>query len=244
MGLIPFLHSIQVGQPKLMDGWSSGNGHPFFSAIGKEPIAGRVWLSTNGLAGDAVADRQHHGGPDKAVLVYSARHREFWEQELGRDATRPGAFGENFYVLNISEEDVCLGDCFQVGQAVLQISQPRQPCWKLARRWQHKGLALMVQRSGCTGWYMRTLAEGYVQAGDRFELIERPNAGWTVRRVSEIRHAQADDAVLLAARELAACPGLAPSWRLALQRKANGDVLADEEIRLFGPRSHHGQADG
>jgi len=113
----------------------------------------------------------------------------------------------------------------------LQISQPRQPCWKLSRRWRIKDLSARVERSGRTGWYFRVLAEGPVEAGTALELVRRPCPEWTVATANEVMHRRKGDAE--AARALAACHGLSESWRESLSRRADGWV-ADERPRLEG----------
>src|SRR5688572_910438 len=100
----------------------------------KEPVAGAVWLGATNLVGDGQADLVNHGGRDKAVNVYPADHFWNWETELGIPNLSGGAFGENFTTVRALETDVCIGDVYEIGGAVVQISQPRQPCWKLARR--------------------------------------------------------------------------------------------------------------
>ena len=125
-------------------------------------------VTPTGIEGDGQADLVNHGGVDKAICVYPLAHYPHWQEMIGRELS-PAAFGENFTVDGLTEADVCIGDTWRVGEDVLvQVSQPRQPCWKLARRWQRKTLALEVQESGKTGWYFRVLEEGTVQAGMPF----------------------------------------------------------------------------
>src|SRR5690606_8606076 len=108
-------------------------------------------------------------------------------QTLNKPELRPGAFGENFTVKGLTEAAICVGDRWRVGgQAVVEVSQPRQPCWKLARRWGIKTLALHVQKTGRTGWYFRTLVEGMVAPDMYLQLIERPHPAWTVERANQI----------------------------------------------------------
>jgi MOSC domain-containing protein YiiM len=146
------------------------------SAIDKNPIQGKVYLSQLNLDGDRQADLNFHGGPDKAVCVYSHDHYSFWESVLDIKL-EPGAFGENLTVAGITEEDVCIGDIYEFGEAVVQVTQPRQPCFKLATRLKQPKLPLMVHHTGYTGFYFRVLKEGYVSSEDSLRLKERnPNS--------------------------------------------------------------------
>ncbi len=225
------LLTIQVGAPQTLDGESDG-GQPWSTGFIKTGVNGPVRLGRTNLVGDAQADLVNHGGPDKAVCVYSAVHYPYWCLELAL-SLEFGAFGENFTVEALTEEDVCIGDVWAVGDALVQVSQPRQPCWKLARRWAVKDFALRVQQTGRTGWYFRVLREGTVAAGDSLALIERPEPGWTVARANEVmHHLKADFTV---AAELAAVPTLSASWRKTMQTRVEKQVLADPSKRLVGP---------
>ena len=186
----------------------------------KEPAHGPVYLGKTNLNGDGQADLIHHGGPDKAVLAYAATHYAYWRVTMNNPSLPFGAFGENFTVQGLSEAEVCIGDTWQIGdQAVVQVSQPRQPCWKLARRWRIKPLALQVQQTGRTGWYFRVLKEGVVAAGMQLVLKERPNTGWTVERANRVMHA--DKANIAEALELAAIPLLSENLRTTLTRRVD-----------------------
>ncbi len=215
------LLSLQLGQPQeqtstLRDGqdalWVSG--------IWKQPIAGRVSLSRLGLDGDGQADRKNHGGPDKAVCCFCAEHYRQWRDLLGKDeGDFPfGAFGENWTLTGLTEDDVCLGDIYQVRTARVQISQPRQPCWKLGRRWGREDLPLAVQSAGQTGYYLRVLEPGEVGAGDALTLIDRPLPQWTVAALNHAMYV--DKANLALADELGALPLLAHAWRSSFRRRA------------------------
>ena len=143
-----------------------------------------------------------------------------------------GAFGENFTIDGLAEPDVAVGDVFRVGGAVVQVSQPRQPCWKLARRWKIKTLTLTVQESGRTGWYFRVLSQGLVAAGDAVERIERPHPGWTIAEANRIMHR--DKADRDAAAALAALPALSASWKATLENRIRKGVEPDPARRLEG----------
>ena len=215
----PILVSIQVGRPRERGtaGAADPMDRPWVSAFFKEPVAGPVRVRRTNLDGDAQADLANHGGLDKAVLSYSADHYPGWRTELSRELPL-GAFGENLTVAGLTEAGVCVGDVWRVGEVEFEVSQPRQPCWKLARRWRLRDLPARVVATGRSGWYLRVLREGDVAAGVPFVLVGRPNPAWTVARANQVMHHEQDDRD--AAQELAAVPGLAGSWRRALLERA------------------------
>lgn len=193
------------------------------SAIDKQPVAGPVAVDTLGFDGDEQADTKHHGGPHKAVHAYAIAHMPAWMRELPERAARfrAGAFGENLVLDGATEADVCLGDRWRIGTALFEVSQGRQPCWKLNLRFDVSDMARRVQDSGRSGWYFRVLAPGIVAAGDRGALIARPNPNWSLARVSHLLYHDRMNRPALA--ELAAIPGLPESWlRLVDARLASG----------------------
>jgi len=219
----PQLLSIQVGRPRHfgVEGAVDPMDRPWFSSFYKEPVEGPVWLGQTNLAGDGQADLENHGGADKAVLAYAGAHYPAWRMELNRPDLPYGAFAENFTIAGLTEESVCIGDIYTIGDARVQVSQPRQPCWKIARRWRIKDLTARVRETGRTGWYVRVLAEGYVEAGQPVILLERPFPRWTIAQATEIMHRRHDDPD--AAAELAASPLLSPVWRETLFTASGGD---------------------
>jgi MOSC domain-containing protein YiiM len=227
------LLSLQVGLPRTLGGAEEGaaGGAAWTSAIDKRPVHGAVWCGREGLAGDGQADRKNHGGPEKAVLASAAEHLPFWRALLGREDVGPGAFGENLLLEGLTEEGVCLGDIWACGGAVLQVSQPRLPCWKQARRWGRKDVALVMQTHGLTGWYLRVLGEGELEAGAPLTLLERPAPRWSVARANRVLHGRPADRD--AATELAVLPFLAPALRPQLEALAAGEHK-DPAKRLYG----------
>ena len=217
---MPTLLSIQVGLPREfgVEGAPDPMDRPWTTGFFKEPVDGPVWLGRTNLAGDGQADRKNHGGPDKAVLAYSADHYPLWRTELNRPDFPYGAFGENFTIADLSETNVCIGDVYAIGEVRVQVSQPRQPCWKIARRWHIKDLTARVHETGRTGWYLRVLTGGYVEAGTPVVLLERPFPQWTVARATEVMNRRREDPD--AAAELAACPLLSAVWRETLAAEA------------------------
>lgn len=207
------------------------------SAIGKRPVSGRIAASKLGLAGDEQADSIHHGGIDKALHHYPFEHYAAWARELPAQAALfdAGGFGENLSTLGLDEGSVCLGDVFQIGSAIIQVSQGRKPCWKLNQRFGVADMARRVQDSGRTGWYYRVLTEGGIAPDDELALIERPQPDWTLARlIKVIYHDQPDRQALAALAELDA---LAPSWReMAKKRLATGRI-EDWLRRLVTPKN-------
>ncbi len=215
------LISLQVGPPHAMDDDGQpvrGGGGTWTSSIAKSAVYGRRTISRLGLAEDAQADTVHHGGPDKAINCYAWEHYDHWRSALERPDLEPGAFGENFTLLGLTESEACIGDVYRVGTALVQVSQPRIPCWKLARRWQREDLPEMVIATGFTGWYVRVLEEGVTGSATTFELMERPYPLVPVRRANDVMHFRPDDRE--SAAELAACDALAEVWRGAFRERA------------------------
>jgi MOSC domain-containing protein YiiM len=231
----PVLRSIQVGLPRELGtpGATDPMDRPWATSFGKFPVAGPVRVGEANLEGDAQADLVHHGGPEKAILASSADHYDRWRQELNMADIPFGAFGENFSIGGLTEANVCLGDIWQVGDAVLQISQPRQPCWKMARWWRRKSFALEVQQSGRTGWYFRVLQPGVVAAGMPLWLTERAYPDWTVERANQVMHV--DKSNLRLAAELAAIPVLSSNWRATMTKRMERQDRSDSANRLIGP---------
>jgi MOSC domain-containing protein YiiM len=218
----PILHSIQVGTPKNYGFEDATDTHdkPWTTGFFKTPIEGRIFVGTTNLVGDGQADLRNHGGVDKAVLAYSADHYPKWREELRTPDMPHGAFGENLTIVGLSEESVCIGDIFHIGEVAFEVSQPRQPCWKLARRWRMHELLGMVVRNGRSGWYLRVLKEGWIEALMPVELIERPNPEWSIARANKILHHCRQDLALTL--DLADVPGLAASWVDELRERAEG----------------------
>lgn len=147
------LYSIQAAMPKSYGSEDSADSHDKAWTTGffKKPIDGPVFVGRTNLAGDGQADLKNHGGVDKAVLAYSADHYPKWRPELGLPDMPCGAFGENLTIAGLNERLVCIGDTFQIGRVTFGVSQPRQPCWKLGRRWRMHELVRLVIGNGRTG---------------------------------------------------------------------------------------------
>lgn len=230
------LISLRVGLPQALGvpGAPEVLDRPWTSAINKQALTESVWLDMLNLTGDEQADQRNHGGPDQALCAYPAVHYRYWTERLGL-LLEPGSFGENLTIGgNCIEADVCIGDVFAFGEAVVQISQPRSPCWKIARRWQLPLFSQWLQETGYTGWYLRVLQPGRVSPTNVLRLLERPHPEWTIARANAAKYEQRHDRELAA--QLAACPALGEQWRRKMQGRTDGSLpLNDDANRLVGP---------
>lgn len=225
----PKIVSLQVG--KIMT-FKSG-GKEWQSGYIKKPVSGKVKLSQSGFEGDEQADRKNHGGVDKAVLAYSEEHYSAWREELNLDDLEYGTFGENLTISGLKEEDVCVGDVYETCNVKLQVTQPRQPCWKIAKILKTEGLDKKVQETVRIGWYLRVLEEGEVEAGSEIKLIGRLFPKWTISNAMRIMENGKNDPE--SAGELASCLLLSESWKKTLNSYADGVNLPDREKRFKDP---------
>lgn len=210
-GMISLILSVEA----LLTGKPAFIAPGVLSAMAKRPVPGPVWIGWLGLEGDQVADPTVHGGHDKAVHLVPQEHYPWWRSELGPHdlLDEPGAFGENLATRGAAEDDLCLGDRFTLGSALLEISHGRQPCFKLNHRFGHKDVLAKAVASGRCGLYLRVIREGEARAGDVMTLIERPHPDWTIARIFAllIGGGHRDDPAGVAA--LAQMPVLAEAWR-------------------------------
>jgi MOSC domain-containing protein YiiM len=215
----PQLVSIQIAQPQTYGSEDAADEHDrrWTTAFFKRPISGVVSVTPLGVVGDGQADLRFHGGPDKAVLAYSADHFPVWKKEIPHIDWSGGAFGENLTIAGLTEDTVCIGDVYQLGGVRFEVSQPRQPCWKLSRRWRIAELARQVTHNGRSGWYFRVLEPGEIAAGQTCELLTRPHPEWTIARAQQLMYFEKQN--LAAAAELAAIPQLASSWREVFEER-------------------------
>ena len=207
------------------------------SAIAKSPLEGRQRITALGIAGDEQGDLRVHGGPDKAIHHYPADHYDRWRDDIGAHPLldAPGAFGENISTHGMTEDAICLGDRFRLGTALVEVSQSRQPCWKLSDRFAVPDMARRVQDAGRTGWYYRVLEEGDVQAGDRMTLEARPHPAWPLARLIDLLYRRSPEPALL--RDVLVLP-LVPSWRTLFERRLAQGAVEDWRKRLTGASSH------
>lgn len=167
----------------------TGTARPFngaeTSAIAKRPREDVVQVLREGLAPDEQADRSVHGGPEMALHLYPLDHHAWWRGAFGHHPAldEPGGFGSNIAITGLLEDHVYIGDRFRFGTALIEVSQPRQPCWKIEHRFGHKGMVASIVKTGRTGWYFRVIEAGEVQAGDTLERVAIGAAEWSVARV-------------------------------------------------------------
>jgi len=210
------------------------------SAIVKRPSSEKLFIALSGLSGDEQADRKHHGGPEKAIHHYAADHYDFWKKQEGicQDVLlSPGAFGENISTLGLTEETVCLADQWRMGTALLEVSQARQPCWKLNFRFGLPDMAEQVQRTCRTGWYYRVLSEGQVAAGDKMVLEKRPCPEWPLSRLLHLLyHDPLNKAELRKAADLSF---LSANWKKIFTDRLSDGQVEDWSRRLFGPAQNN-----
>ena len=205
------------------------------SGIDKVAVAGPLIAWAEGLEGDEQGDTRHHGGADKALHAYPVVHYPAWANDLPEHAAQfgPGAFGENLVIEGATEDDSCLFDRYRLGGAIVEVSQTRQPCWRLNLRFDLCDMAARVQQTGRTGWYFRVVSEGLITAGDRAELIARPCPNWPLTRVWRLLYRDISDHDALTA--FAALPGLPENWRRMVDRRLARGTVEDWRPRLETP---------
>lgn len=181
------------------------------SGFVKHARAGKIAVTARGLDGDVQADLTVHGGPEKAVYGYASGHYAAWSAEFPSLNFNAGAMGENLTIAGIDERDICVGDVHAIGSTLLQVCQPRQPCFKLSLRHDENKLPKAMVRSGRAGWYYRVLQAGALEAGDAIVLHHRPHADFPFTRLVEIiYHGEATRFELAQMSEM---PELASYWR-------------------------------
>lgn len=203
--------SLNVGQPVTV----GYRGKPLETGIYKQPASGPVRLHAEGFDGDGQADLVNHGGPDKAVCVYPVEHYAYWEEQLDKKLEY-SAFGENLTVSGLLETEVCIGDVYEIGSALLQVSQPRFPCFKLSQKHGPADMPAKVLATGYSGFYFRVLCEGAVTAGDVIVKKASGPGGYPVRRVLRAMEAGRRDKSGL--KELAALSSLTEGIRHDFQK--------------------------
>jgi MOSC domain-containing protein YiiM len=224
------LKSVNVSMPKDV----VHNGKSVTTGIFKEPVEGRVMLHRLNLDGDGQADLWGHGGAFRAVYVYSFENYAYWARELGRDDFAIAQFGENFTVEGMLEDHIHVGDVFRVGSALVEVSQPRVPCYKLAIKMGIEGFQNQFLASGRMGFYVRVLEEGEVGAGDTIELVKRDPRAMTVRQVNELLYF--DKANLKGTAEALDIPALSHGWKGSFEErlaKAAASAKTRERYRAF-----------
>jgi MOSC domain-containing protein YiiM len=213
--------SLNIGRPQIM----VRGDRRVSSAINRRPASGPVEAAPDGLAGDRVSDDRVHGGPDKAICVYPSEHYATFSQLIGRTLATP-AFGENLTTAGLLESEVCVGDRFEIGGVLVEVTQPRQPCLKLALKHEAPLLPRWINERGFTGFYLRVLRNGALAAGDAIRLVERPFTGLTIAHLTRVA---LDPAAPRAEVERIVSVGpLAGAWRARFERRLRGDDESSE----------------
>ena len=208
------------------------------SAIEKTAVCGNAVLTPTGLEGDDVADHRFHGGSERALHYYPTEHYQFWRHhwqalKLPTSTTplQPGAFGENLSLEGFMETDVCVGDRFQLGEVLLEVSEPRCPCHKINSRFGYEQLALLVQLTGRSGWFFRVIKEGVIKPTDTLELVERDARRLTLAECMKILYGQSQSSSDL--QRLIDHPKLTEVWKSHARRWLETGQTADWSRRLF-----------
>lgn len=208
----PTIQTLSIGLPRTLQ---TTKGKEFISAIAKQSSSG-AFLSVDGFIGDGIADTKHHGGPDRAVCIYSQEHYSLWEKEF--DCLLPSAtFGENLTVEGMLEQDVCIGDVFRVGEALIQVTQGRVPCSTINQR---TGLPRLMKRmieTGFTGFLCRVLEEGHVHSDSSISLESRDPHRVTILYANEVYFQRPRD--IEGHEQIIAVDALADVWRQDIKKR-------------------------
>jgi MOSC domain-containing protein YiiM len=206
------LLSVQIGKADSFQ----YQGKTQSTAINKQPVKLPIYLGAQHFTGDEQADLIRHGGVDKAVCVYPFEHYSHWEAFLEQSLAF-GAFGENMTVLGMLEQDVCIGNVYRIGETLVQVSQPRQPCYKLGYRHNREDLRLHVQQAGFTGFYFRVLQEGWIGIDPIIILEKEDPLKVSISFANQVMfHAKQDVAGI---RKILAVQALSQSWRETLSKR-------------------------
>ncbi|HWO96816.1 MAG TPA: MOSC domain-containing protein [Bacillus sp. (in: firmicutes)] len=204
--------SINAGMPKEVPFQNKS----IATGIYKTPVSGRVFVSRGNIEGDGQADLTVHGGVDKAVCVYCFEHYPYWEKILGQKLSA-GAFGENLTISGAIEQDIMIGDIYQMGEAVFQVSLPRQPCYKLSLKWNEPSLPMMIKETGYSGFYFRVLQEGIIEQGETLQLVKRHPDAVSIAFANYIKYKDMQNKEGL--QKLVQLDELAQSWKEVFQKR-------------------------
>lgn len=219
------LNGVYIGKAVKRYGLNTG--------IDKSPITKSLYLFKGGLAGDECADQQHHGGLDRALHQYPIEHYNYWRQKHGetRQWQAPG-MGENLSSTGMTENNVCIGDQYQWGEAIIEVSQPRSPCFKLNKRWDIEGLSLEMQNLSLCGWLYRVLQPGFVSIHESLILIHRVDNAMTIGEVCELFFGDPlNEEGLLKLQQQSK---LSNSWMSKVSQRLENNTVENWDFRLFG----------
>jgi len=209
------LLSINVSKPKIRR-----LGLKFYtSAFLKTPVTGPVAVQTTNIDGDKQADLLNHGGLDKAIYGFSADHYDYWKSELNREDISPGKFGENLTISGLNEDEIAIGDKFQINDCILEVSQPRIPCYKISFEFKHPPMLNSFIDHAHTGVYFRVLQAGTITANQPVELIEKHPENLTVKDLFRAHFDSQFDRQEQVMRQSVEIPELAEAWKSKMRDK-------------------------
>ncbi|WP_085296832.1 MOSC domain-containing protein [Cognaticolwellia mytili] len=210
------------------------------TAIDKQPVTTNLYLSIEGLAGDECADKIHHGGLDRALHQYPSEHYAYWQDKYGansmisnadNDNKQTAGMGENLSSIGMTELTVCLGDRYQWGEAIIEVSQPRSPCFKLNKRWDIENLSIDMQGVSRCGWLYRVIQPGTVSVDEPLKLITRVTHAMTIAEVCEIFFGDPLNYEKL--RVLKQQSTLSDSWMDKVKQRLATNEIENWNFRLF-----------
>lgn len=230
---LPFVEQIRTGKLKTYVHHDDA-GHPvhtFQSPLIKKRTPNKVWINSHGIIGDdGIDDKQLPR--DKALFAYGIEHYEYWKKEKQNIPFHVGQMGENLVIKHLNEYNVFIGDTFKLGEAIIQVSQPRLPCWRIAYHINDYNFAKEVKQSGLTGWHFRVLKDGFIREQTELELIERYYPEWSIARCNELLYMKEEN--LHDLYELANCHLLGKRWVMLMNERLKGKTI-NYERRLYGP---------
>lgn len=205
--------SINISLPKTVP---LVNGQSMRSGIFKKPVEGKIYLDTEGFQGDGVANRMIHGGEDKAVCGYPLEHYSYWEKKLGWKLSA-GTFGENLTLSGLLENNTCIGDIFQFGEAEIQCAQPRLPCQKINKVFMTKEMSAYMRDTGYCGFYFRVLKSGWAQENMELKKTHSDPAGFSIQMALDLMYKDRENYELMV--KLLAIEALSQSWRETFRQR-------------------------
>lgn len=188
------------------------------TGIFKEPVASPVRVMPDHIEGDEQADLKNHGGFSKAVYAYGYQHYEYWQNKLNRSALPYGSFGENLTISLLDENEIHIGDTFKIGEAVLSVTQPRVPCFKLGLKFELANMPKLFSQSLRTGLYLSVIESGDISVGDRFELIHKQQNSISIKDLFYAYFHQEKTESLDTLEQALQIEGLSPEWKAQIEQ--------------------------
>lgn len=228
--LIPQQYAVEIYIGRIKQSFG------FETAIDKQPVSCSIYLSEHGLEGDETADKKYHGGLERALHQYPAEHYTFWQQVFSSRTNKQPLFsapgmGENISALGMTEENVCIGDQYQWGEAIIEVSQPRLPCFNLNTRWDVADISVQMQALSRCGWLYRVIKPGMVNQDDALIRIKRLTPATTVKQVCDLFFNKPSDKDSLNA--LIEMPALSPYWSETAKTRLATNTVENWNFRLL-----------